>query len=189
MIVSRVMGRRIATAFAFLITAALPSMASAQFALRGSVVANGATAAAGGNRKLLGTVGQAAVGISSGTNRMVCHGFWCFGGSRVVSVDDLPPAQTFPEHLAFGRGFPNPSREGVRFAVDLPQAGFVDLRVIDVQGRLVRVIENQRLEPGFLTLVWDGSDESGSRVGAGVYFARLVVQGHLVGQRRIVIRD
>jgi len=170
-----------------------PLPARADFAIRGFVIGNGATPASGltgSGRRLLGTAGQPAVGVSDGTNFKLCHGFWCFGGSRVVSVDEPPPiASELPTRLALGSAWPNPARAAVRFAVELPRAARVDLRIVDLQGRVVREVEDGTLEAGFRTLVWDGRDAGGRRAGAGIYFARLVVEGVPIGTRRVVLRD
>lgn len=161
------------------------------YQMRGQVLANGATPATGltgSGRVLLGTAGQPAVGTSMGTNLELCSGFWCFGGIRVVSVDDRPPGIDLPAELAFGKPYPSPAPGAVRFALALPKAARVELRVMDIQGRLVAA-QGERFEPGYRTLTWNGRDAGGRPVSSGVYFARLVVEGELVGQRRIVMRD
>jgi flagellar hook assembly protein FlgD len=43
------------------------------------------------------------------------------------------------------------------------------------------------LEAGYHSADWDGRDEKGVRVGAGVYFYRLFVNGNSVGDRRVTI--
>ncbi len=180
----------LAAALACFVARPAPSFAGAGgYALRGSVVGCGGTPTGSLTRRLLGTVGQPVVGVSTGAIHTLCHGFWCFGGSRVVSVDEGVPAASLPAKLAFGPAFPNPTAAAVRFAFDLPAAADVRLSVLDVQGRLVAEVEHRRFDPGFLSLGWDGRDASGRRVGAGVYFARLVVQGQQAGLRRIVLRD
>ncbi len=64
------------------------------------------------------------------------------------------------------RVVPNPSAEDVRLV--RPTAhGARSLAVMDVTGRLVR-----RLDVTSATTVWDGRDESGRPVGAGVFFVR-----------------
>ena len=169
---------------------AAPPAADAAYAIRGFVIASGGSPTGSATRRLLGTAGQPVVGTSAGASHILCHGFWCFGGSRVVSVDDqLPPGAALPAVLAMGRAYPNPAPGAIRFALDLPRAAAVDLRVHDVQGRLVRVVASGRLDPGFLTLTWDGRSEAGRRAPAGVYYARLLVDGSLIGRRTLVLRD
>jgi glucose/arabinose dehydrogenase len=60
---------------------------------------------------------------------------------------------------------PNPSRsqDTVRFRVPLHLDEVLDVRIFDAAGRLVRRLE----EPS-----WDGRDDAGETVPAGVYFAR-----------------
>ena len=170
-----------------------PTPAAAGYAIRGYVIANGGTppsGISGSGRVLVGTAGQPVVGVSSSETWSLCHGFWCLGGWRVIAVEEPPPADgpRLPTVLAFGMPRPNPARDAVRFAVDLPKPARVDLRVLDVQGRLVGVVASGGYEAGFLTLAWDGRDASGQRAGAGLYFVRLLVDGRPVGTRRIALR-
>jgi len=169
-----------------------PPVSHAAYAIRGYVIGNGATPSAGiagTGRRIHGTVGQPAVGVSSGSALELCHGFWCVVGSALVSVG--PPGgieTTLPKALSFGAPTPNPSRDAARFAVDLPRAARLDLRVLDVQGRQVRVVESGSREAGFHTVSWDGRDDAGTPVLAGVFYARLTIEGVVIGTRRIVMR-
>ena len=181
-------------AIAVLATVALVAPpASAIYAIRGSVIGNGANPSVGitgSGRVLFGTAGQAAVGMSFGTNYELCHGFWCFGGSRVVSVDPLPPGEgpRIPTELSLGIPFPNPASAAATVLLALPRESRVDLAILDVQGRMVRRVMSGPLPAGWQHLGWDGLDESGRRAGAGVYLVRLLVDGRLAGTRRVVLR-
>ncbi|MEO0077382.1 MAG: M14 family zinc carboxypeptidase [candidate division WOR-3 bacterium] len=68
---------------------------------------------------------------------------------------------------------PNPAhgRAAVRYQLGRP--GAVRLEVIDAAGKLVRRLESGTKEPGDYSAVWDGRDEQGRRVAAGVYYCRL----------------
>ena len=108
---------------------AIPAMAVTL--LRGSVTANGGTPSAGSSaagKILYGTAGQAVVGISGNALNNLCHGFWCFGGVRVVSVDDLPGGGA-PKTLDFGRPFPNPAFDHVGLTLALPRTADVRVNV------------------------------------------------------------
>ena len=170
-----------------------PQLSHAAYAIRGFVIGNGATPStgiAGSGREIHGTAGQAAVGVSSGSGLDLCHGFWCIVGSALVSVGP-PPGEidpALPKSLGFGAPRPNPARDAARFAVDLPREARIDLRVIDVQGRQVRVVDTGSRPAGFHVVSWDGRDETGGFVGSGVYYARLTVEGVVIGTRRIVMR-
>jgi flagellar hook assembly protein FlgD len=53
----------------------------------------------------------------------------------------------------------------------------VELAVYDVLGRRVRTLVAGDLQPRRYTRFWDGRDDSGTRVGSGVYFYRLKADG------------
>jgi hypothetical protein len=170
-----------------------PPVSHAAYAIRGFVIGNGATPStgiAGSGRKIHGTAGQSAVGVSSGSGLDLCHGFWCIVGSALVSVEAPPGGvdAALPKLLGFGAPKPNPARDEARFAVDLPREARIDLRVIDVQGRQVRIVESGSRPAGFHTVSWNGRDDAGLFVGSGVYYARLTVEGVVIGTRRIVMR-
>ena len=75
--------------------------------------------------------------------------------------------------LALSPGSPNPFRTDTRISFTLPAAGAVDLSVYSVDGRLVRSLVAGTAPAGPSSVVWDGRDGSGARVGSGLYFVRL----------------
>lgn len=68
---------------------------------------------------------------------------------------------------------PNPAREVVRIAFNVPRTQQVRLEVYDAQGRLVRTITDIRHEPGTYEAEWEGEDEFNAIVPSGMYFVRL----------------
>lgn len=90
--------------------------------------------------------------------------------------------------LALGPARPNPSSGRVNLSFTMAQAGPVSVCVYDVAGRLVRTLINGPAEPGPHDLVWNATDDGGRRVGAGVYFYRMVA-GSWVSQRKVVFLE
>lgn len=82
---------------------------------------------------------------------------------------------------------PNPFGPGsgtsIRYSV--ARAGEVRLRILDVAGRLVRVIE-ERAGLGVNTIVWDGTDREGRRLASGVYFYDLKA-GDFSARKRMLL--
>lgn len=172
----------VTVALAAVLLAAAPAAAEQ---LRGGVLANGGTAGANASYSLLGTLGQPAVGGSLNAGFFLCSGFWCFGGSRVVAVDPPPigpPPGALPGELSFSAPAPNPTRGVTRFALGLPEPATVTFAVYDVAGRQIGEPVSRAFEAGWHQLFWQGAADH-----AGVYFARLVVDGRVRGERRIVL--
>ena len=84
-------------------------------------------------------------------------------------------------------GYPNPFNPRITLDYAVERTGPVRLEVYDLQGKLVRTLVRDRREAGDHTCVWDGHDEHGRRVGAGVYLARLrTVAGQMTRKLALV---
>ena len=158
----------------------LASAGAASAQSRGYVIANGGNTSSGGGRVVHATVGQPVVGLSGAAVNRLCHGYWCFGGTRVVSVD--PSGEGLPREITFGLPTPSPSRGDVSFALALPADSEVRLAVFDVAGREIGEPLTLHLAAGHHQLRWNSLDRA-----PGVFFSVLEVNGELQGKRRIVM--
>lgn len=69
--------------------------------------------------------------------------------------------------------YPSPMQEQTTISFVLPSAQSVDLALYDVRGHRVRTLVQTSRDRGVHDVRWNGRDESGHPVAAGVYFARL----------------
>jgi len=78
-----------------------------------------------------------------------------------------------PAALRLHPARPSPFGQRTTLALDVPlDAGHVTLEVFNAAGRRVRTLADGPVEPGTREFVWDGRDNAGLRVAAGIYFAR-----------------
>ena len=84
-----------------------------------------------------------------------------------------------PSTVALGANYPNPFNPATTIPLAVPAgAGEVDLTIYNVLGQPVRRVWNGPLAAGEHRLGWDGRDEQGQSVAAGVYLMRLHVGDH-----------
>ena len=69
--------------------------------------------------------------------------------------------------------WPNPSRESVRFRMRIRDTGPIQLRVVDVNGRLLKGWTGLAGTGEERTVTWDFRDAAGRHVPVGRYFVRL----------------
>jgi predicted extracellular nuclease len=81
---------------------------------------------------------------------------------------------------------PNPARDA-RIKFSLPNQASVDLGVFDLAGRLVKEIAKGSFAPGTYSRTWNGTDASGGRVRAGMYFYRLKAGGKVLQTRGVIL--
>ena len=89
------------------------------------------------------------------------------------TLTDAPPAAAA---LAL-RAAPNPFNPRVVLGWSQPAAGPVELVIFDARGRRVRTLLADRRAAGEGTAAWDGRDDAGAALPAGLYLARLRTQG------------
>jgi hypothetical protein len=98
--------------------------------------------------------------------------FQVFGPHGTVPAVSVSPV---PAVARLQPAFPNPFTAGTTLRYDLSSASSVDLAVYDVSGRLQKRLDSRAIAvPGSYSVAWDGTDDGGRRVPAGVYFYRLV---------------
>jgi flagellar hook assembly protein FlgD len=74
----------------------------------------------------------------------------------------------------------------IRYSLSL-DAG-VRLRVVSPTGREIRTLVDGVESRGDHLTIWDGRDNNGQRVAAGVYLLRLEIEGQAANQKLIVVR-
>lgn len=84
---------------------------------------------------------------------------------------------------------PNPFNPSTTVRFDLVAGGAVDLRVLDVRGRLVRtLLAGAAYGQGRHALLWDGRDDAGAAVASGVYVVELTAGGVRDSQRILMLK-
>ena len=92
--------------------------------------------------------------------------------------------------VAFFRpGSPNPFGTHTSLRYGVPSSGAaVRIRIYDVSGRLVRALVDEHQDGGVYGLPWDGRDERGFAVAAGVYFVRAEIDSWNGTRKLVVVR-
>ncbi len=73
--------------------------------------------------------------------------------------------------------FPNPFNLATTISFNLSASAAVDISIIDVSGRRVRLLQRRLLLSGPHEFSWDGRDETGAAAASGVYFCRIIAGG------------
>jgi hypothetical protein len=74
------------------------------------------------------------------------------------------------------QNYPNPFNPSTEIAFALPEAGKVTLSIYALTGQLVATLVDGELPAGHHQLSWNGRNQFGTTVAAGVYLYRIVVQ-------------
>jgi len=119
-----------------------------------------------------------------------------FAGSPFIAEQIAPlsglsavgPEPELPRSFALQGNYPNPFNPLTTVAFDLPQTERVDVVIYDVAGRQVRKLVGEPLPAGRHRVKWNGTDDRGQPVGAGVYLYRMTAGVFSDSRRMVLVR-
>lgn len=93
-----------------------------------------------------------------------------YATSAPLGIED---GQNVIPSFTLHQNYPNPFNPVTTLRYDLPQASEVTLTIYDILGRQVRTLVQGMEEPGHKSVTWDGTDDLGEQVGAGICLYRI----------------
>lgn len=85
--------------------------------------------------------------------------------------------------------YPNPSFDRTTIAYSLPMSSSADVQIYNVLGQLIRQLDaNVQSTSATQVVEWDGKDERGSSVAAGLYFVRLTTPDTVLTRKIQMVR-
>jgi len=94
---------------------------------------------------------------------------WRRSMSEITGIQNI--STETPSKYSLSQNYPNPFNSMCNVQFSMCNAGYVKLVVYDVQGREVRTLVNERLQPGTYEAAFDGSS-----LNSGVYFYKLIIR-------------
>ena len=91
-----------------------------------------------------------------------------------------------PGKFELFQNYPNPFNQFTQIGFTLENSAFVDLTIYDLLGRKVKTLASENLPPGYKSVLWDGTDESGKEVASGIYLYELKA-GELSRSKKLVL--
>lgn len=107
------------------------------------------------------------------------------GSASAVDLDNQVTSARFITNMA---AWPNPFNPILELRAEMLQAATLHVRVFDATGRLVRDLHRGVAEAGVLRMAWDGTDDAGGRVAAGIYLVRAEAGGDVLNTKVSLVK-
>ena len=78
-----------------------------------------------------------------------------------------------PKSFTLYENYPNPFNPNTTLRFDIPENSDVTISIYNMLGQKVKNFNMPRLSAGYHSIQWDGTNQSGVSIGAGVYFYQL----------------
>lgn len=133
--------------------------------------------------------GYSVTGVDEYVYLTTGSAFMVFRDEDLAGMTGVDESQSRPTVCMLYQCAPNPVNSTTIMRYDLQEPTQVNLSIHDIMGRTVRVLQNSTsMGAGSHSLIWDGRDDRGLNVSAGVYFYRLDTGVSSEAHRMLVIR-
>ena len=96
--------------------------------------------------------------------------------------------KAIPDNYALHNNFPNPFNPVTNIFYDLPESGHVRMVIYDLLGREVTTLINETMESGYYATRWNGRNQYGEPVSAGIYFYHLQTGAYSKAQKMLLVK-
>jgi hypothetical protein len=104
----------------------------------------------------------------------------------VLQATDSPVIT--PSITMLKQNYPNPFNPKTTISFDMPKSGFANLSIYNAKGQLVKTLTNGLTKAGDNSVVWQGTDNNGSRVSSGLYFYKLSANGKTETRKMMLMK-
>jgi len=112
---------------------------------------------------------------------------WAIDDISIQSTTGASAADV-PVAVSLAQNHPNPFNPSTTISFSLVRDGNVELKVFDARGALVRTLVDGQVTAGEQRVAWDGRDDGGRQVAAGVYLYKLRADGQELQRKMTLVK-
>lgn len=96
-------------------------------------------------------------------------------------------SETVEKRFVLEQCLPNPFFNQTTIHYSIPFVSKVAVRIFDATGRGVKTLIASSQQPGDYALIWDGRDDQGRKLAAGIYFYQLEAEGQFKAIKKTIL--
>ncbi|HDY88184.1 MAG TPA: T9SS type A sorting domain-containing protein [bacterium] len=104
-----------------------------------------------------------------------------------IGVNEKSDTQIYPKGFNLKQNYPNPFNPTTKIPFLLDEAGFIDLSIYNMLGQKVRTLISNHVSAGSHAVTWDGLDDQGKSVSAGIYIYILTCRGNFESKKMLML--
>ena len=136
-----------------------------------------------------------------GNNATIRFSVWAYDGidslkingeDRVLYVNRYEYLQLdnngIPNAFALHGNYPNPFNPTTQIRFDLPYRGNVNIHIYNMLGQKVKVFSMPNTPPGRHAITWNGTNQKGQALSAGVYLYQMISEDFVKTRKMILLK-
>jgi len=93
-----------------------------------------------------------------------------------------------PTKVKMYQNYPNPFNPITHIRYELPRSHKVSIYIYNMIGQKIKTFQFKKQNPGYHTVVWDGTNDTGQKVGSGIYYYRMSVDNYSSTKRMLLLK-
>lgn len=106
----------------------------------------------------------------------------------ITSIDDAKKMQAIVKSFKLMQNYPNPFNPSTTIQYEIPKPGKVEVKIFDINGRLVKKIIRQNQQAGLQKVIWNGQNKSGVKVASGFYVYTVKFENAILSKKMILLK-
>jgi hypothetical protein len=119
------------------------------------------------------------------TANAIVRGISDYVGLNLNAVDNN---MFLPDQYVLHQNYPNPFNPSTRIDYALYQDDVVNISILDIKGREISTVVNEKQTAGLKSIVWSALSDDGKPLSSGVYICLMRVKNHILTRKIILIR-
>ena len=109
----------------------------------------------------------------------------CNESCSTISNDEITQ---IPTTFVVHQNYPNPFNPVTTLRYDLPEQATVNITIYNMLGREVKTLINQTQGAGYMSVIWDATDEYGKPVSTGIYLYQIQAGGYISTKKMVLLK-
>ena len=105
-----------------------------------------------------------------------------------ITAADEVKFQSVIKTFALFQNYPNPFNPTTTIKYQINRKGLTKVMIFDLNGRLIKTLENTFKSEGVHSVVWDGRTDNGKLVASGVYFCQVAFENSVLVNKMLLLK-
>ncbi len=110
------------------------------------------------------------------------------GNYEINLTEPTKVGENVPNTFSLGQNYPNPFNPATTIPFTLRSSGHISLTIYNVMGQKIATVIYNYISAGNHTVTWDGMDDQGNHVSAGIYLYRFKA-GRYTETKKMLLLD
>ena len=106
----------------------------------------------------------------------------------IENVLESDKSEVLPSKFMMLPNYPNPFNPTTKIRFELPEDAYIRLVVVDLLGRNIRTLKDEKMNGGYHHIEWNGMMDTGAQAAAGIYFIRFESKSYQKSYKMLLVK-